>query len=204
MCSSPPQDTQRFIPRERISDISKVDHIDNLLRGHVGDQAPNRFSGTASGHIPRGVDHRTNGHVHDTLLGTEPAKLRVVSQTPSKTAQVMNHIINPPPDNKRPQRRQRGCLHIVATPNREHEPVPTQSMRIVATQNNIRRRIIRIRIHGVGSIELARSRKADVVSFQISNQRHDCIHGRSNDRHTRSGDPSTDGRIGRMRDLPLL
>ena len=71
---------QRLLRGQRVSDPAEVDERHHLSRAHVIQQTPHRLPHHLTPQVPHGVHHRAHGHVHHTLLRTQPAQLTVVHQ----------------------------------------------------------------------------------------------------------------------------
>ena len=63
-----------------IGDVAEVNAVDELLRAHVGDNAPDGLVEGLGPEIPDGVNDSAEGEVDDALFGTDPAELGVVDE----------------------------------------------------------------------------------------------------------------------------
>ncbi|MCY1239851.1 hypothetical protein D9M72_526680 [compost metagenome] len=69
------KDSEGLIPRQRIRQIRQVRGVDDLLRGHVHEQPPQRLSGTPRGQVPHRVHYRSKCKVFHTFVRSEPPQL---------------------------------------------------------------------------------------------------------------------------------
>ena len=60
----------------------EVDERDDLLRGHVDEQLPDRLLLLLGPEVPERVDDGRGGQVDDALLGSDPPQLAVAAQLP--------------------------------------------------------------------------------------------------------------------------
>lgn len=74
------KDLEGLLGGERISDISEVDQINNLLRRHVCNNSPDWLAERLCPQVPDGVYNGTESEMDDALLGANPAELRVVDK----------------------------------------------------------------------------------------------------------------------------
>ena len=63
-----------------VGDVAEVNAVDELLRAHVGDNAPDGLVEGLGPEIPDGVNDSAESEVDDTLFGTDPAELGVVDE----------------------------------------------------------------------------------------------------------------------------
>lgn len=84
------QDFQRLGRGDSISDVTEIDQVDDLLWAHVSDNPPDRLSERFCPKIPDSVDNSTKSEVDDTLLGADPAQLRVVDEMAPCLAPVLD------------------------------------------------------------------------------------------------------------------
>ena len=91
--------------------------------------------------------------MHDALLGPEPAQLAVADQAGAEGTEIADDVGDVPIDDVRPQRLD-GRDHDLITPaDGEAEPMPVRR-RAVGAQDDVCRRVVRIRIHRVRSVLL--------------------------------------------------
>ena len=92
-------------------------------RRHVGQQLPDRLALGLGVEIPHRVDDRGHRDVDDTLLGTEPAQLRVAGQLAPERAEIGGEIVERPADDVMTERLDRRDADLVAAADREGEAV---------------------------------------------------------------------------------
>ena len=73
---------------DRVVDVGEVDLLNDLGGCERRQHPPQRLAVDAGAQVPRGVDDRADGHVHDALLGTEPAQLAVPRQLAGERADI--------------------------------------------------------------------------------------------------------------------
>ena len=166
------QDRQRLFRRERIAQIAEIDEADELLRRHLGDQAPDRLAFELGPEIPERIDHRGRRQMDDALLRPDPAQLARRDELAPIGAHGAGDVGKPPADHQRRQSLDRRHAELVAATQREGEAMPLQP-RLVSGQHHIGRRIIGIGIHGIGAVRLARGGKADVAGAAASDLDHE-------------------------------
>src|SRR5207248_48317 len=66
------QKLECLLAREGVLDVAEVDELDELFKTQVGEKPPQRLVGQVSLEIPGRVDDRTDRHVNDSLLQTQP------------------------------------------------------------------------------------------------------------------------------------
>lgn len=167
------QDGQRFVAGERVAEIAQVDGVDQLLGREFGNEAPQRLVRGARSQVPRSVDHRADGHVHDALFRAEPAQLRIVGEPTRERAQIGDDVFHPQAEHMLGQRRHRCGLHVVAAADGEHQAVTGQVIGSIGAQHDVGRRVIGIGIHRVRPIQLARGGEADVVGIEGDDGAHE-------------------------------
>src|SRR5205814_3765849 len=168
----PAQDRQRVVRGERVGQVPEVDQRHDLLRRHLREHQPQRLPRALGREVPHRVDHGRDGHVHDALLRTEPAQLRVVHQLLPEPAEVGEDALDRPADEVRPQRLDRGRLDVVAAADGEREPVPLQAVLVVGAQHHVGRGVVRVRVHRVRAVQLPGRREADVVGIEREKDAH--------------------------------
>ncbi len=166
------QNRQRLGGREGVGNVAKVDQIDDLLGTHVGNQPPDGFPAVARGHIPGCVHDGADGHVHDALLGAQPAQLRVIRQASRKGAEVSYYLRDVSADDKMAQGRAGQGLYVVAPPDGKDEAIAAQPARVVGAQHHVRGRVIGVSVHGIRTVHFPRRRETDVVSLERRNHGH--------------------------------
>lgn len=157
------QDVEGLGRGERVGDVSEVDLADEPFGVGVGEELPERFARALGGEVPGRVDHGADRHVHHALLGPQPAELAVADQVAVQRPRIRAEFVDGPADHMVPQRVDRGDLDIVAPPDGEGEPVPLVPVGGVGAQHDVRGRVVGVRVHRVGAVQLARGGEADVV-----------------------------------------
>ena len=162
------QDLERLVARERVGQVAEVDEVDELLGAHRRQQLPQRQAGALGLQVPQRVDHRADGHVHDALLGAEPAQLRVVDELPPHGAHVGQQLVGVAAHEPLAERLDGGHLDVVAAPDREDEAVP--GVPGVRRHPHVGRGVVRVRVHGVRPVERQRRREPDVGGLEVGDQ----------------------------------
>ena len=115
------QQAERVLAREGVVDVAEVDEVDDLLRGEVGQQLPQRLARPPSPQVPGGVDDRADRHVGDALLRSQPARRAVAHEQTREGAEVIEHLVEREAEHERLERRHRGDLDLVAAADREDQ-----------------------------------------------------------------------------------
>ncbi len=170
--TAPPKQVECLVRSERVVDVAKVDARDELFRAQVGQQLPERQAATLRAEIPDRVHDRGRGEVDDALLRAEPAQLAVADDAAPEAAQVGLDSLHRPTDDERRQRPGGGDADLRAPADREGEPVPLEPVVLVGAQDDVRRGVVRIRVHRVRAVERARGREPDVAGLQRDDGRH--------------------------------
>ena len=166
------QDRERLGGRDRVAEVPEVDEGHQLLGAEPGQVLPEREAGTLGAKVPQGVDHRPDRHVHDALLGPEPAQLRVVHESSRRGAHVGEERLDVLPDEVAPERLEGGHLHVVAPPDREDERVALEPVAGIGTDHDIGSRVVGVGVHRVRPVELERGREADVPGVNTDDRAH--------------------------------
>ena len=156
------EDLERLVGCDRVGQVAEVDEVDQLLRRHRRDQLPQRQPGPLGLEIPQGVDHGADGHVHDALLRSEPAQVRVVDEASVGGAHVGEQVLDGLADEHVGH-----CLDglgrdVVAAAGGEHEAGPDQAVAGVGGQRQVGRRVVRVGVHRVRAVELLGGGEPDV------------------------------------------
>ena len=109
-------------------------------------------SGASAGEVPGGVQYGPDRHVHDTLLGAEPSQLRVARQPAMQLRQPLGSIGNRHPDDVGGKCGDGRDGDLVATPDREHQPVSVTGAvgtAVICTERDVGRRVIGVGVHRV-------------------------------------------------------
>ena len=96
--------------------------------------------------------------MHDALLGTQPAQLRIARQPPPETAEVLGDLVERQADDVMPESLYRRGADVVASSDGERESV-TLEVR-VCLQDDVHRRVVRIGVHRIRAVLGARSGEA--------------------------------------------
>src|SRR3954454_19946030 len=120
---------------------------------------------------PDGVENRGGRHVDRPLLGAEPAQQAVAGQPPRERARVGEDRLELESDDQRCEGVDGRDLHFVAAPAREREAVALQAIVRVGPEDDVRRGVVGVDVHGVRSVEVARRREADVERLQVGDRR---------------------------------
>ena len=159
----PPEDGQRFIRRERVFDVTKVDALDEPFGRHIDQELPQRLLLELRVQIPDRVHDRGRRQVHDALLRAEPANLRVGDEPAPESSEVCDHVLDGRADHVRHQGLDRRDADLRSAPDREGEAVPRDAGRMVGFERDVRRRVVRVGVHGVRAGAAERRRKTDVI-----------------------------------------
>jgi len=161
--SAAPEQVEGLLGGERVGDVTEVDLADQPFRFGVGEQLPQRLAGPPGGEVPDGVHDGADRHVHHPLLGAEPAQLTVGDQVPVERAGIRAQCFHPAAEDMAAQCVDGGDLDVVAPPDGEGEPVALVPVGGIGAQHDVGRRVVGVRFHGVGAVQLARGGKSDVV-----------------------------------------
>jgi len=150
---------------EGVGQVAEVHQVDNFLGGHGRQQLPQRDTRTLGLQVPQRVDGRTDRHVHDTLLRAQPAQLGVVHELAPEAAEVDQQRVDVPTEEMALERSDRRDLHLVAPADGEDEAVPLESVICVGADQQIAGGVVRVGVHGIGTIQGQRRGEADVVGL---------------------------------------
>ncbi len=156
------QEGEGLVAGEGVGEVAVVDEVGDPLGGHPGQQLPERQSGPLGPEVPQGVEDRADGHVHDALLGAQPAQLGVVGQDPPCLAHVVEERFHLTSDEVALQHLDGGHLDVVAAADGEGEGVSLVAVGRVGAEDDVGGRVVGVRVHGVGAVERRGGREADV------------------------------------------
>jgi hypothetical protein len=162
------QDLKGLVTGEGVLEAAEVDQVDQLLRGELGQQPPDRFSGTAPVEVPDGVDDRRSGRVDGPLLRAQPAQLAVAGQPPGEAAEIGQYLLHRQLYDQRGQVPYGGDLDVVAASHGEGESVTL--VRGARTDRHIGGRVVGLGVPGVGAVELPGGREPDVEGLDRADQ----------------------------------
>ena len=165
------EQVERLLRRERVGDVAEVDARDDLLRGEVDEQLPQRLALDLGPQVPDRVDDRRGGEVHHALLRPEPAQLAVGDEAAPEAAHVADDPVEAAADDERLEGVDSGDADLGAAAAREGEAVPLDAVVRVGAQDDVRGRVVRIGVHRVGAVEPARGREADVARLERDDAR---------------------------------
>lgn len=137
----------RFLARQRVGNVMKIDARDKLRRRHVGKQLPHGLCFGLAIEIPDGVDDCRQREVNDALFGTKPSQLRLAGQTVPETSEIGGDVAEIVSDDEMTERFDGRRAHLVAAANRERQAVTFEPS--VRLENHIRRGVIGIGMHGI-------------------------------------------------------
>ena len=178
---SPFQQVQRLVGSEGVSEVAEVDEADDLFRGQLSQQPPQRFPGPPRGQVPARVHDGADRHVRDAAFRPQPAQRAVRDQRPVQAAQVGQDLVHVPPGEERLQRADRGHLHLVAPADREHVGVARQRLAgageigLTRPDHEVSRGVIRAGVHRVRAVQPQRGREADVVGVETNDPGHTAL-----------------------------
>ena len=134
----------------------------NPFRAHVCNDSPHRLPGATSRHIPRGIDHRANCHVHHSLLRAKPPELGVRGKTAPEPAHVGANPIETLAHNERCEGTDRSHADLVPTACRERESVTVESLAAICAQRYVSGRVVGVDVERIRAMKPPRSRKSNV------------------------------------------
>ena len=117
--------------------------------------------------IPDRVDDGREREVNDALLGTEPAQLRFAGEAVPEPAEVRRDVVEVAADDEMTERLDGGRAHFVAAADRERQAVSFEPA--VGLEDDIRRRVVGIGMHGVGAHLILRRGKSEIENREIGN-----------------------------------
>src|SRR3982751_5990017 len=116
---------------------------------------------------PGGVDDRRERDVDDTLLGAEPAQLRITREGAPERRRMIEDLVDIAPDDEWGKGADRGGADFVAAPDGEGEPVALGTG--VGVQDDVGGGVVRIGVDRVGAVAGQRSREAQVDDLETGN-----------------------------------
>ena len=185
---------ERLVAGERVAQVAEVDEFDDLLGAHPREQLPERQAGPLRLEVPHRVDDRADRHVHDALLGAEPAQLRVVDELAGERAHRVEDRLDLAADEVRGDRLDRGELHLVAAADREDEAVALVAVVGIGDDAQVGRRVVGVRVHGVGAVQEHRCLETDIARLDCDDRAHGTSLGCEHDpkhRMSRTSIPSS-------------
>ena len=151
---------------------AEVDRGDQLVRGHVREELPERLPGTLRGKVPDGVDQGGGRQVDHALLRADPTELAVADELAPKGARVCEQIRLGPTENPALEGLDRGHDDLGATTDRECQAVAFEAIPGIRSQDHVGGRIVWIGIHRIRPVERSGGREADVEDVD-RDDRHD-------------------------------
>ena len=100
------------------------------------------------------------------FFGPDPAQLAVAGQPAPEARHVTLEFLQRPPDDQRGNRPNACDANLRAAAEREGEAVALDA-RLVGLEDHVGRRVIRIGVHRIGTVQLARGREADVKGYGL-------------------------------------
>ena len=170
------EDLQRLVGREHVRDVAEVDAADELLRCEIHEQLPEGLPLPLGPEIPDGVDHRGGREMDDALLGAEPAELGVGHEAAPEPAHVGDDRLERATDDEWLEGAGGGHTDLGPPPAGERQTMTLEPIGGARSQDDVRRRVVRVGVHRVGSIQPAGRREADVTRLE-SDDRGSSGHG---------------------------
>src|ERR1700674_928563 len=109
--------------------------------------------------------------MNDTFLWSEPSKLAVRAHPAPETGHVGGDLFERAADDVHSEKVDRRHAELGSAADRECEAVPGQTGWVVGVQNDISRRVVRIRVHGIGPVQRSGSREPDIARGRPENPR---------------------------------
>ena len=141
----------RLLRCQRVGHVAEVDARHELFWSHVDQQSPQRLALGLRVQIPHGVDDGRRRQVDDAFLRTDPAELTVAGDVPPPLAGVLGKLFESLSDDERLERLAGRHTKLVASPDRERDPVAF--VIAVGVQSHVDTRVIRIGVHRVRAVE---------------------------------------------------
>ena len=165
------QQRERLIARDAVGDVAEVDQPHQLLGAHVGDEPPHRLALGLGPQVPHGIHHRGGRQVDRPLVRPDPAQLAVASDVVPEAAHVLGDPAQVEADHQMLQRADGGAADLVAAADGERQAVPFEPG-LVGVEDDVGRRVVGVRVHRVGAVEMRRGREAHVHDAQGANGGH--------------------------------
>src|SRR5262249_38601015 len=105
--------------------------------------------------------------VDDAFLRTEPSQLAFRRQFAPERRRLIDNLLERATDDERPKGADGFDAHLVAATDGERKAVPLEMT--VGLEDDVRRRIIRIRMHRVGTVGRPRGWEPQIDDFQVTN-----------------------------------
>jgi hypothetical protein len=131
-------------------------------------------SGPLGLEIPERVHHGADGHVHDTLLRTQPAQLRVVHEAAVGGPHVGQQVLDGLADQLVGHGLDRLGRDVVAGPDGEDETGSDEAVAGIGGEAEVGRRVVRVGVHRVRAVELLGGGEADVYRLRRQDPGHRC------------------------------
>ncbi len=109
--------------------------------------------------------------MHRALVRADPAQLAIAGQVTPELARGREEIIHRGADHQMTHGKNSLTANVIAATNGEGKPVAFQRF-VIRIEDDISCRVVRVRIHRVGTVQTLRSREAQIEDAQISNFRH--------------------------------
>lgn len=137
----------------------EVDAADELLGCHLGDEAEDRFADVATPQVPDGVDDCASCQVDGALVRADPAELAVAGDVAPEAGGVLLDPREAEAADSGLEGPQTGAHYFVAPSDREGESVALE-MGLVCLEDDVGGRVVRVRVHGIGAVEVVARREA--------------------------------------------
>ena len=111
---------------QEVAQVGPVDQRHRLRRLQVSQGGPQGAPLPLAAKVPDCVHHRTHGHVHDALVGPQPAQLAVPVELAVDGAGILQQPVEAAAHEAVGGCGHRGGLYVVAPPDREHEAAASQ------------------------------------------------------------------------------
>jgi hypothetical protein len=104
--------------------------------------------------------------MHDALLRAEPSQLGIRRERAPESSGVARKLGERPADDEMFEGEDRGHTYFIAAADREGEPVALEVGG--GTQDHVRGRVVRIRVHGIGAIAGAGRGKTQIDDIKVA------------------------------------
>ncbi|MNX80155.1 hypothetical protein D3C86_1118060 [compost metagenome] len=165
------EDRERIVTGQHVRQIAIIDDICDFFRAHVGDKLPHRLARLLCQQIPYRIHNGAGGEMHRALVRADPAQLAVARQMPPIFAGVLGNGGKIGADHQMTHRFDGHAADVIAAADGEGQPVAFET-RLIGIENDISRRIIRVGVHRIRTVETLGGRKTQVENTQISNFGH--------------------------------
>ncbi len=166
------QDLQCFFRRQCIAQVAEVHQGNDVLRAHSGQQLPQRKARPFGLQVPQGIHDGADRHVHDALFRAKPPQLGIVDQLFRALAHIRQQVFDIAAKDVGTEGIDGCSFHLVPAPDREHKAVAFKAVPCIRADDEVRRGVVRVRVHRIGAVQVMGRGEADVICLYCCDDAH--------------------------------